>query len=108
MTIEEIDLEISKLKEMRAEKKRELLKDQTQYIGKFYKDTNSGCIGRIQDICEEDGNIVCNEITLHGDSLYTEDNVIYCLDQVDIISESEILHILNEWMDNIKSFIELK
>lgn len=110
MTIEEIDEEILRLTKLREKKKQEFItKNSKKYIGEYYIDPIINgyiSIGKIIGVCEEDGNVVCNEITLYPDSLHMESDVICSLEQIDVTTKEEILKKLNEWLNEIKLFID--
>lgn len=109
MTIEEIDKEILRLTKLREEKKREsIINNSKKYIGKYYIDpvTNGYIsIGKIIGVCEEDGNVICNEIALYPESIHMESSVINPLEQINVTTKEEIFKKLDEYLNGIKLFI---
>lgn len=103
ITIEEIDTEIKRLKELKEQKKKETLPEYKQYVGKLYRHTD-GSIGKIIDAQFKDEKIKFKGQNLWFDDEYcsiTNEEDILELCDFSVITPEKFRSVFNNWTKQI-------
>lgn len=103
ITIQEIDVEIKRLKALKDQKEKETLPEHKKYIGKLYKHTD-GSIGKIIDVYFKDG-----KVRFKGQNLWFDDEDYSIINEEDefklcdfeLITSDIFRSIYDNWMKRI-------
>lgn len=103
ITIQEIDIEIKRLKALKEEMEKKELPEYKQYVGKLYKHVD-GSIGKITDAQFKEGKVRFKGQNLWFDDEYysitnEEDGFDFC--EFEIITEDVFKSIFDSWTKKI-------
>ena len=108
MTIQEIDMEIRRLTELRRRKEEEL--QNKEYTGKLYRNTN-GSIGKIEGSYHQNGKTIFIGQSLWFDDeadCITNEEEHFTHDELEIITEGQFLATLNGWTKRLAASFGIK